>query len=117
MMIAWGYMMEVHNQFTEQTDWTPFILGCVAGIIPWVVIAIHLWGAGGDDGGPPDFVYWIFVSIGVAFNCFAVNQVLQYKKWGKWSDYLYGERVYIILSLVAKSLLAWQVFAGTLQPD
>jgi len=35
---------------------------------------------------------------------------------GKWQDYLYGERVYIILSLVAKSLLAWQVFAGTLRP-
>jgi hypothetical protein len=66
MMIAWGHMMETHNQLTEETDWTPFILGCVAGIIPWVVIAIHLWGAGGDDGGPPDFVYWIFVSIGVA---------------------------------------------------
>ena len=28
----------------------------------------------------------------------------------------YGERAYIILSLVAKSLLAWQVFAGTLRP-
>jgi len=41
---------------------------------------------------------------------------LQYKKVGKWQDYLYGERVYIILSLVAKSLLAWQVFAGTLRP-
>ena len=33
---------------------------------------------------------------------------------GKWSDYFYGERVYMILSLVAKSLLAWQVFGGTL---
>jgi hypothetical protein len=41
---------------------------------------------------------------------------LQYKKVGKWKDYIYGERVYIWLSLIAKSLLAWQVFAGTLQP-
>ena len=37
-------------------------------------------------------------------------------KVGPWKNYLYGERVYIILSLVAKSLLAWQVFAGTLRP-
>lgn len=44
------------------------------------------------------------------------NQLLQYKKVGRWSDYLYGEKAYIILSLVAKSLLAWQVFAGTLRP-
>jgi hypothetical protein len=42
--------------------------------------------------------------------------ILQYKQVGKWKDYLYGEKVYIILSLVAKTLLAWQVFIGTLRP-
>jgi hypothetical protein len=36
--------------------------------------------------------------------------VLQYKKAGPWRDYLYGEKVYIILSLTAKALLARQVF-------
>ena len=30
--------------------------------------------------------------------------------------YLTGERTYILLSLLAKSALAWQVFAGTLAP-
>ena len=39
---------------------------------------------------------------------------LQYRQKGKWADYVFGERVYMGLSLVAKSLLAWQVFAGTL---
>ena len=33
-----------------------------------------------------------------------------------WRDYLYGERGYIILSLVAKSVLAWLAFAGAMQP-
>jgi hypothetical protein len=42
--------------------------------------------------------------------------ILQYKKVGPWRDYLYGERFYVILSLVAKTALAWQVFAGTLRP-
>ena len=42
--------------------------------------------------------------------------ILQYKKVGKWKDYLYGEKVYIILSLVAKTLLAWLVFAVIMQP-
>jgi hypothetical protein len=36
--------------------------------------------------------------------------VLQYKRVGPWRDYVYGEKVYIILSLTAKALLAWQVF-------
>jgi len=43
-----------------------------------------------------------------------VNQWLQYKQVGKWRDYLVGERVYVTLSLIAKSLLAWQIFAATL---
>ena len=116
MMILFGLRMEVHNQFTKKTDWKPFIYGCIAGIIPWIVIFIWLFGAGGGEGGPPDFVYYIFITIAILFNSFAINMVLQYKKIGKWKDYLYGERMYVILSLVAKSALAWQVFAGTLRP-
>lgn len=123
MMILFGWMMELHNQTlrlgsgqAEKPNWTSFYFGCIAGIVTWVVVAIYLFGAGGGDNKAPNFVYWIYFSIFLFFNCFAINQVLQYKKVGKWSDYLYGERVYIILSLVAKSLLAWQVFAGTLRP-
>jgi len=116
MMILFGLMMELHNQTTKKTDWTSYIFGCIAGAIPWVVIAMYLFGSGDGENKAPDFVYWIFFSIFLFFNTFAVNMVLQYKKIGKWSDYTYGEKVYILLSLVAKSLLAWQVFAGTLRP-
>ena len=115
-MILFGWMMELHNQTTERTSWTSFWFGVFAGAVPWVAIGIYLFGSGGSEGGPPAFVYWIYLSIFVFFNVFAVNMVLQYRKVGRWRDYLYGERVYMILSLVAKSLLAWQVFAGTLRP-
>ena len=115
-MILFGLMMELHNQTTERTNWTSYWCGAIAGIVPWIAIAIYLIGAGNEEGGPPSFVYWIFVSIFLFFNVFAVNMALQYKKVGRWRDYLYGERVYIILSLTAKSALAWQVFAGTLRP-
>lgn len=107
-----GLVMELHNQTTERTDWTPYIIGCIAGFVPWVVIFIPLISA----ESVPDFVVAIFISIAVFFNLFAINMVLQYKKVGKWKDYLYGEKMYIVLSLVAKSALAWQVFAGTLAP-
>jgi hypothetical protein len=110
-MIFFGYIMEVHNQTTEKTNWSSFIFGCFAGFIPWVVIAIYLLRA-----APPDFVYYIFVSIAIFFNIFALIMALQYRAKGKWKDYLYGERMYVVMSLVAKSLLAWQVFAGTLRP-
>ena len=116
MMILFGWIMELHNQSTDKTNWTSFYFGCIAGIIPWIVIAIYLLGAGDTSHHAPNFVYWIYFSIFLFFNCFAVNQVLQYKKVGPWKDYLYGEKAYVILSLVAKSLLAWQVWAGTLRP-
>jgi hypothetical protein len=61
-------------------------------------------------------VYGIIISLFVFFNTFAINQVLQYRQVGKWRDYLYGERVYITLSLVAKTALAWQVFSGAIIP-
>lgn len=116
MMILFGWMMELHNQSTQKTNWTSYIFGCVAGAIPWVVIGFYLFNAGEGDYRAPTFVYWIFFSIFLFFNVFAVNMILQYKKVGKWKEYLYGEYAYIILSLVAKSLLAWQVWAGTLRP-
>lgn len=115
-MILFGWMMELHNQSTTKTNWTSFIFGCISGIIPWIAIAIYLFGAGEGEYKAPDFVYWIYFSIFLFFNTFAINQVFQYAKVGKWKDYLYGEKAYIILSLVAKTLLAWQVFAGTLRP-
>lgn len=116
MMILFGLVMELHNQTTQKTNWTSFWFGVIAGAIPWVAVAIHLFNAGGETGKAPTFVYWIFFSIFLFFNVFAINMVLQYKKVGKWKSYVYGETMYIILSLVAKSLLAWQVWAGTLRP-
>lgn len=111
-----GLVMEVHNQSTQQTNWLSYWIGCLLGVVPWLVVALYLWSGYDNGSAAPTFVYWIFVSIFIFFNCFALNMWLQYKKIGPWSEYLYGERVYMILSLVAKSLLAWQVFAGTLRP-
>jgi hypothetical protein len=117
MMNLFGIMMELHNQTTRTTDWTAFIYGCIAGIIPWIVIFIYFLGAvNSGDAKPPAFVYVIIPTLFVFFNIFAINMVLQYKEVGRWKDYLFGERVYIILSLTAKSVLAWLIFAGTLAP-
>jgi len=115
-----GLMMEIHNQTTKKTNWTAFAIGSFAGAIPWVVVLMYFLGSALKTPDIleqiPWFVYAIFGTYFVLFNLFPINMVLQYKKIGRWRDYLYGERTYIILSLVAKSLLAWIVFAGTLRP-
>jgi len=116
-MNLFGIMMELHNQHTTKTNWTAFIYGSVAGFVPWVVIFLYFAGAvGSGDAEPPAFVYAIVPILFVFFNIFAINMVLQYKKIGPWKDYLYGERAYIILSLLAKSVLCWLIWTGTLAP-
>ena len=117
VMNMMGLVMEVHNQTTKKTNWLSYVIGCIAGFVPWIVFAIYVAGARSYGSGQiPSFVYWIYLSMFIFFSSFAINMYLQYRKVGKWSDYLYGERVYMILSLVAKSLLAWQVFFGALRP-
>jgi hypothetical protein len=112
-----GLLMEVHNQTTPKTDWTSFTIGSIAGIAPWIALAIYFFGSlSSSEGNVPTFVYFVLPTLFVFFFTFALNMWLQYKKVGPWRDYLFGERAYIFLSLVAKSALAWQVFAGTLRP-
>jgi hypothetical protein len=107
-MILFGLLQEKYEK-PGKPGWLPFWFGSFAGIIPWIAIVIYVW-APGLKVSPPGFVYGIIASLFVFFNCFAVNMILQYKKVGPWQDYLFGEKVYIILSLTAKALLAWQVF-------
>lgn len=121
IMNLMGLVMELWNNDRAKLNlplsWLSYIIGCISGAIPWVVFIIYVVASGKyGEGDIPTFVYWIYVSIFLFFNCFAANMYLQYKKVGKWSKYLYGEKVYIVLSLVAKTALAWQVFAGTLRP-
>jgi hypothetical protein len=117
-MNLFGWSMEAANEGRERPQWLHYVFGCIAGVVPWVVIAIALGTAATEPNAAPipAFVIAIFVSLFISFNVFAINMVLQYRKTGRWSDYLYGEHAYMLLSLVAKTLLAWQVFFGTLAP-
>jgi hypothetical protein len=121
IMNMFGLMMELHNVYTrerkEKVKWTAFILGCIIGAVPWIVITAYFVSTQTIGGDIPWFVYWIYGIELVFFNSFAINMVLQYKEVGKWKDYLYGERVYQLLSLFAKTFLAWFVFAGVLSPS
>ena len=113
-MILFGAVMERTNPDRDHVDWRPFLFGCIAGVVPWLAITLAIVGAEVTYGGVPAFVVGIFVSLFVLFNSFAVNQWLQYRKVGPWRSYAFGEASYVVLSLVAKSALAWQVFGGAL---
>ncbi|WP_042937892.1 heliorhodopsin HeR [Rhodococcus sp. AW25M09] len=113
-MILFGWLQEVMNPpGRAETTMLPFWFGCVAGAAPWVAIIINLIGSA-SSGQLPGFVWGIIVSLFVFFVSFALNQWLQYRRIGKWAEYAYGEKAYLVLSLVAKSALAWQIFGGSL---
>jgi hypothetical protein len=116
-MNLFGLVMEQLNsgRTDGKTVWGPFVWGSFAGLAPWVAILLYMFGTGNLDM-VPWFVWAIVGTYFVAFNTFPINMILQYRKVGKWKNYIYGERVYIILSLAAKSFLAWLVLFGAMQP-
>jgi hypothetical protein len=113
-MILFGLAMERANRLGRPVIWRPFVYGCIAGAVPWIAIAVQIGYSQNQTGNVPGFVFGIFASLFVLFNSFALNMFLQYRRNGPWRSYLFGERGYLVLSLVAKSLLAWQVFFPTL---
>ena len=109
-MILFGLLME-RQQRPGSADWSAFFFGSLVGIVPWALFAAYTV----QLPQVPGFVYAILLVQFGLFFCFAVNMALQYAQVGRWRDYLHGEVVYIGLSLAAKSLLAWLVFANVLR--
>ena len=111
-----GLLMEVHNQTTKKTNWLSYIGAGLASVVPWVVLLIYMIGANAFGSGQlPTFLYWIYITVLIFFAAFGLTMFLHYRKVGKWTDYLYSEKSYLVLSFVVKSLLVWQIFAGVLK--
>lgn len=109
-MILFGLVME-RQQRPGEADWSAFWYGSLVGLVPWVAIAVYV----AQPASVPVFVYVIVVVQFVLFFSFAANMALQYAQVGRWRDYVFGELVYVVLSLTAKSLLAWLIFANVLR--
>jgi len=110
-MILFGWLQERMNPpGRTSTTMLPFWFGALVGIAPWVAMTVNIVGSTTIPGA----VYAIFIVLGLFFFCFGLNQWLQYREVGRWADYAFGEKAYLVLSLGAKSLLAWQIFAVSL---
>ncbi len=109
-MILFGLLME-RQQRPGSADWSAFWFGSLVGAVPWVLIVVYLL----RPPTVPGFVYVITAVQFVLFFSFAANMALQYARVGRWRDYVHGEVTYVVLSLTAKSLLAWLIFANVLR--
>eukprot|EP01084_Bolivina_argentea_P256224 431291_1 len=106
-----GLMQEKYNNIRNPNatvDWLPFIIGTFIGISPWIVVYTYLGSSASDTQDQiPGFVYGVLVGYFIFFNTFPINMILQYKRFGPWNDYIFGEIGYIVLSLASKTLLGW----------
>ena len=116
IMNLMGLMMEKYNQLTKTISWLPFNIGVLAGLVPWIMGGLYFWVSTNNIADSiPAYAQFGFLLTFLFFNSFAINMWLQYKKIGKWKVYAYGEKAYIVLSLVSKSALGWIIVLGTLK--
>lgn len=118
-------VVELDDDANFKPNWAAFIYGSFAGILPWLVMGVYFFVSLDRLGNNSDIpqqvkdvlnnVRFIFPALFVFFNLFAINMILQYKRVGPWKKYIFGEKAYIILSLLAKSFLAWFIWGGTLR--
>jgi hypothetical protein len=143
-MILFGLLQEqsaLRRGTQSLADWAPFIFGSIIGIVPWISLSLQLGLSQTDclnhvnatvfttypTTAPalsnatastaaciPSFVFGIYASLLVLFFSFAVNMLLQYLRVWRWSQPYFSECIYLWLSLIAKSILAWQIYAGSL---
>ncbi|MEW2442449.1 heliorhodopsin HeR [Micromonospora marina] len=109
-MILFGLLME-RQQTPGRADWSAFWFGTLVGLAPWLAIGVYV----AQPPEIPGFVWAIIIVQFLLFASFAVNMALQYAQRGRWRDYRYGEVSYIVLSLAAKSALAWLIYANVLR--
>lgn len=112
-MILFGWLQEKMNPpGRTSTTMMPFWFGTLVGIAPWIAMGVNISQIPLEEA--PAGLSLILLVQAIFFFCFGLNQWLQYKGVGKWRSYMFGEKTYLILSLGAKSLLAWQIFAVSL---
>lgn len=87
----------------------------LAVVIPWIVIAISMLGSltlGGIN--LPGYLYVINISVLAIQALIIKNICLQKKAKGKWSNFMYGEKLTYALIFVLQTAMVWQIFMAML---
>jgi hypothetical protein len=92
-------------------NWYPFFVSWLAHLASWLVIFNYFF-VSVSQGNPPGFVWAIIFILFLLDGSFALLFTLQWLKIGLFSDYVAGEKGFILLSFTAKALLAWVNYGG-----
>jgi hypothetical protein len=93
-----------------------YLLAVVAGVLPWVAVALTVWGANMyGEAALPRYLYGSYAAVVVTCSAMALVTHATLAKRGRFANYEYAERAYIVLNVLAKSAVAWLIFAGALR--
>lgn len=114
-MVAFGALQEKYEQ-PGSRGFLPFSLASIFGLVPWIII-----GTGFSASTSSSETVQIFASQAVAtlflfFLAFAFNQFFQFQRVGRWKDYIRGETVFILLSLLSKTVLVYLLADAVVVP-
>lgn len=111
--MLFGWQMETRNHLVARVVWSPFVMGCVVGVVPWLAIGIAL-AAPGPVAAPVRSVTVISITVFALLAAEVLDQWLHHAGVGWWRRYDFTEAVAVVLGLVARSVLAWQVLSAGL---
>ncbi len=92
------------------------ISSVLAALAPWIVIVVYLAGSVKyGDGNIENYVYYLVASTAVLMALLDATMYLNGKKSGRWADYTFTDRTYLLINFVLCSSLAWQVYFALLK--
>src|SRR5579859_4842415 len=89
-------------------------LAVTSAIVPWLVFAGQIISARLYGGFIPTYLYWLYASTFVLFASGMWLTHWRVLRKGNWADAGYTERAFMVLTFVAATAFAWQVYAGAL---
>ncbi|GKY96580.1 hypothetical protein MPSEU_000617600 [Mayamaea pseudoterrestris] len=92
-------------------NWRSFYLAWVAQLTCWIIV-FNYFGVSASQTEQQTFLWVIMILCFILDNSFAVCFFLQWTRTPPCDDYATGEKMFIVLSFTAKTLLAWVAFGG-----
>ncbi len=115
-MVLFGALQEKYEQPGSQ-GFLPFIFASLFGLVPWVIIGTGFVTTQNSTSAIGSFASQAVALLFAFFVAFGLNQFFQFKRIGRWKDYLRGERMFILLSLLSKTGLVYLLVDAVLLPQ
>jgi hypothetical protein len=92
--------------------WLAYLISCLSALAPGIVIVLSIISAEIHNGSVGAYLYGIIATL---IALFVACGIVQYRAFKKGS-FVYTERSFILIGVVAVTATVWQLFAGVLRP-